>query len=174
MKRLLIASAAVIVLAGCASSPHDYALYIEGQKAIAQSKAAVDAARYRALAEIAKTGDATASVAAAMAIAMGPGNSSQQQQIAAPVSGSETALRWASILVPSLTQAYGIQQNARVAINQSNNATEVATVQSNNQAQVQINTNSTMLGIAELIVVPKPVVVTQPPPLVVNPVIVQP
>jgi hypothetical protein len=108
-----------LLLAGCASP--GYEQYIAAQQSIAVSRGDAERARYNALAAIAKTGDPAASVAAAMALAMG--GQQQPVQIAAP---QNEWLQWASVLVPALTQAYAIGQSANVAINASNNAARSA------------------------------------------------
>lgn len=141
MKRVLLpAVAAVLLLSGCAGmGDKDYQHYAETQRQIANSRAMAETARYAALAEIAKSGDTTARVAAVMSLQMGGQTNQPQQQVQAPTPLSETLLRWAGVLVPSLTQIYGIQKNAEVAINQSNN-----------NRDVQVNTNQTMLGMGAL------------------------
>lgn len=175
MKSIIISLTASFALFGCASG--DYKLYAETQQEIARSKALAESARYQALAEIAKTGDSTTKVAATMAIAMGQGGADKKEQdIAAPKSPGDTALQWASILVPSATQLAGIASNAYVAVKQSNNQTSVALAQSNNSASVAKDTNDTMQGIANLITLPEPTVVTatNQEAVVVNPVVVDP
>jgi hypothetical protein len=127
MIKLLAVTAAVVALVGCASGPSDYAIYAETQRQIATARSAAEIARYQALQEIASKGDSGASVAAAMGIAMGNGGgngASQTSPIVQPRSTAEKLLPWASLLVPSLTQFYSIQQNAAIAINNSDNNLE--------------------------------------------------
>jgi len=140
MKLTLIALGALI-LTGCASN--DYRLYAEMQVKIAQAQAQAEAtkeaARYAALAEIAKTGDTTARVAAAMSIHQGTGSTQQTSpkiNVAPPKSWADTALQWTGVLLPSVTQLYGISANRQIAITQSNNA--AATAASTNQAFTNI------------------------------------
>lgn len=149
MKRILsLTVLSVAMLSGCAT--HEYALYAEAQKSMAQSRAAAEAARYAALAEIAKSGDTAAKVAAVISINLGQNNNSQSQQsIAAPKSVAETALQWTSVLLPGLTQIYGINKNAEVSISQSNNAALVAR-----------STNEAFVGIAGRIQAPQANVTT--------------
>jgi hypothetical protein len=120
-------SIAVIALSltGCAST--EYVQYAKTQEAIAVSRGNADAARYKALSDIAASGDSSAKVAAVMALALGQNNTSQNTQVAAPAPNQ--ALQWASILVPGLTQVYGIRANADVAMRSSDNAraTSIAT-----------------------------------------------
>lgn len=121
MKYLIILIFAA--LTGCASP--GYEQYLAAQQAVAVARSGADAARYNALASIAKTGDPAASVAAAMALAMG-GNQ-VQQHIEAP---RNELLQWAGILVPAVTQAYAIGKSADVAINASNNAYQTSSATS--------------------------------------------
>jgi len=131
--------ALIIALFLSACSTTDYDKYAHAQEAIATSRATAETARYDALARIAETGDPQSKIAAVMAIAMGgQGASGVQNTIQAPQPNQ--ALQWASILLPAVTQIYGIQQNARVAINSSNNAAAVA-----------VSTNSTFAGMGQSI-----------------------
>lgn len=148
------------ILSGCASTT-DYEQY-------ARSAEAASVARSAALADIAKSGDSGAKIAAVMALAMGAGNAQMQ----APQANS--ALLWAQVLVPGLTQVMGMRYNYLSNVTQSNNA--AATAQS---------TNSTFSNIAGLIqaaptitntdrhdvINPAPVItpVVQVVPVVVNP-----
>ena len=118
MQRLIIVIAAC-ALSACAAP--GYEQYLAAQQGIATARSNADIARYDALANIASKGDSAASVAAAMALAMG-GNA-PQPVIQAP---QNELLQWAGVLVPALTQAYAIGQSANVAINASNNATRSA------------------------------------------------
>jgi len=126
MKNIMIIAGCVF-LAGCATN-NDYQMYAETQQKIAQAQAMSETARYAALTEIAKTADPGARVAAVMSINFGAqgGNSPRVQQIAAPRTFGETALQWTSVLLPSLTNIYGITANRQVAVTQSNNAAAVA------------------------------------------------
>jgi hypothetical protein len=123
MKRfILIPIAAAVLTVGCASS-NEYKMYADTQKSVAEARAKAEIARYQALADIAKTGDAAARVAAVISI-----NQSTPQQreamVAQPTSGGDTALKWASVIFPSLTQIYGINRNTEVAIVNSSNSLE--------------------------------------------------
>ena len=142
--KLALLAIAATLLTGCASTNSEYKMYADVQKSQAQSRAMVEAARWNALAEVAKTGDATAKVAVAMAVATnnGGGNNNNNQQVAPPKSWGDTALQWTSLLLPGFTQLYGISQNSRVAITQSNNSTALGMKQSDNQANVAVNTNA--------------------------------
>jgi hypothetical protein len=127
MKKYAMVALAAFTLTGCATNK-DYHLYADTQKAIAQANAMTETARYAALAEIAKTADPGARVAAVMSINFGAqgSNSPRVQQVAPPKTLGDTALQWTSVLLPSLTNIYGITANRQVAITQSNNAAAVA------------------------------------------------
>jgi hypothetical protein len=127
MKKLVIVSAiaAITLTTGCASMT-DYNLYAQTQQMIAQKNAEADIARSNALKDIAASGDSAAKVAAVMSLQFSAQNSQRQQQIAAPSSMGDTMLKWASVLVPSLTQFYAIGKSADVAVVNSNNAKDVS------------------------------------------------
>ena len=147
MKFILTPILAAVLLGGCASSA-EYQMYSETHRAQLQANAIVEAAKWQALGEVAKNGDSAAKVAVAMAVATnnsGGNGNNQRPQIAPPKSNSEIALQWTGLLLPGFTQIYGINQNSRVAITQSNNATTLGMKQSDNQANVAISTNSACL-----------------------------
>jgi hypothetical protein len=188
MKTLVIIAA--LTLTGCATG-QQYQAYADAHKA----QASAQSARYQALADIAKQGDTTAKVAAVMSLQMG--GQQQQSQIAAPKTVGDHLIQWTSILLPSLTNIYGINKQAQVGIAQSNNATSLG-----------ISTNAAFVGLAGKIQAPAanvtttstigansgansgnsgrlagtsitdntstPTVVTQPAPVIVRPEVVQP
>jgi hypothetical protein len=177
MKTLALLTLA-LALTGCASP--DYAQYAQTQQAVAVAKGTADAARYKAMADIAASGDSAAKVAAVMAMALGQGGNSATQQIAAPAPNA--ALQWASILVPSLTQLYGIRANADVAMRSSDNAatTSIATtagfvsIAGKIQAPGATTTVSGNSGANSGDATAAPTVVTAPNPLIVRPEVVRP
>jgi hypothetical protein len=61
-----------------------------------------------------------------------PQQTSPRLNLNPPKSWGETALQWTGILLPSVTQLYGISANRQIAITQRNNA--AATAASTNQA----------------------------------------
>jgi hypothetical protein len=135
-KSLLAIVSTGLVVAGCAST--DYNKYAETQQNIAQANAMASAAKYAAIAEIAKSGDSSAKVAAVLSLHMGGGgnnNNSQNVQVAAPRSFADTALQWTSVLLPSLTQVYGINANRQVAITQSNSKPQLLKAQTQHSLQ---------------------------------------
>lgn len=137
--KTILAAATIVALTGCATGPSDYALYSQTQQLIAQERAKADVARANALKDIAQAGDATAKVAAVMSLQFSAQTAQSTPQLSAPVSASDTALKWASLVFPTLTQFYSIGKNTEVAITNSNNAKDIS-----------VNTNQTMLGFGRL------------------------
>lgn len=140
MKKLAFITVALLALTGCATNK-DYQMYAETQQKIAQAQAMAETARYAALAEIAKSADPGARVAAVMSLNFGAqgSNSPRVNQVAAPKTFGDTALQWTSVLLPSLTNIYGITANRQVAITQSNNQAAVA--KSTNDTFATMNSN---------------------------------
>ena len=140
-KSILAGAIAALALTGCGTTSN-YQLYAQTQENIAVARAQADIERYKTLQAIANSGDTTARVAAVIALQQGA-QQSTSPKIEQPASTGDTALRWASILVPSLTQFYSIGKS-----------TDLAIVNSNNNKDIAINTNETMLGFGKLIVDP--------------------
>ena len=122
-------------------------------------KAEADKAKYQVLAEVVKKGDPAASVAAVMSMQMGFSGNGQEQKIDAPRSSGDDAFKWASLLLPTVVQGFGIYENAKVATTQSNNATataintngtfaSIANTGSNNQASMAANSNAGIVSVA--------------------------
>jgi hypothetical protein len=168
--KLIATTLCALALTGCATK--EYQAYAEVHKA----QAAAQTARFQALADIAKQGDTTAKVAAVMSLQMGGGQ--QSAQIAAPKSWADYAMQWTGLLLPSLTNIYGINKQTSLGMRQSDNATALG-----------ISTNAAFVGIASQIQAPgavttttttttdnsvrtdsthTPTVVNQPAPLVVT------
>jgi hypothetical protein len=126
MKKLIIVSAiaAISLTTGCATTS-DYNLYAQTQQIVAQERAKTEIARANALKEIASFGDSASKVAAVMSLQFAAQTQpAPSQQITAPTSFGDTALKWASLLVPSLTQFYSIGKSADIAVVNSNNSLE--------------------------------------------------
>ena len=189
MKTILTLVFFALALTGCASN--DYAQYSKAQTDIATARHAADAERYKAFAAIAGQGDATAKVAAVMAMAMGSSGQGTGAPMAAPQASQ--VLQWASILVPGLTQVAGMRYQHLSNVTQSNNATALgistngtfASMAGHIQAPGSVTTN-TLSGTGTLgsgaystqdrhdLTTPAPVVVTpvvQVVPTVIAPVV---
>jgi len=141
MRYAILGLLTMSLLVGCATSgPSQYQLYSETQKAIAQAHAVAETARYNALLEIAKNGDSAAKVAAVLSLQMGSGGGAARQSpmITPPESTSDTMLRWAGVLLPTVTQSLGIAANVYAA----NTQKQIAITQSNNAAATAASTNN--------------------------------
>jgi hypothetical protein len=125
IKNTLLALTVAVTTVGCASSD-EYKQYAAAQTAAANARSMAEIARYNALAEIAKQGDTAAKVAAVMSLNQGNSSQAPQQMLNPPKTFGETALQWTSVLLPSLTNIYGITANRQIAITQSNNQAAVA------------------------------------------------
>jgi hypothetical protein len=146
-KSILAGAIGVLTLTGCGTTSN-YQQYAQTQENIAVARAQADIERYKTLQAIANSGDTTARVAAVIALQQGIPSSNNSPRIEQPTSAGDTALKWASVLVPSLTQFYSIGKS-----------TDLAIVNSNNNKEIAINSNETMLGFGKLIV--DPIVGTQ-------------
>lgn len=138
--RKLIALIVAASLTGCAAT-EEYKLYANGQAQIETAKHTADAAKYAAMADIARSGTESAKIAAVMALALGNQNSNQTTRIQAPQPNQ--ALQWAQVLVPGITQVAGMRYNYLSTQTQSNNSARVAE-----------STNATFLGMAGRIQAP--------------------
>jgi hypothetical protein len=139
MKRTALIAVFALALTGCA---HEYAAYAEAQKAQSQAQAA----KYAALAEIAKMGDTTAKVAAVMSI-NGFG-SQQQQQINAPRHWADYALSFTGAILPVAGQIYAVRSQTSVALAQSANATTLGIAQANSNRDIQTATSAAFVSVA--------------------------
>lgn len=138
IKNTLLALTVASLTVGCATSD-EYRQYAAAQTAAANARSMAEIARYNALAEIAKQGDTAAKVAAVMSLNQGNSTQQSQQPLNPPKSAGEIALQWTSVLLPSLTQFYGISANRQIAITQSNNQAAVA--KSTNETFATMNSN---------------------------------
>ena len=121
MQRLIIAATVALTLTACATNQDAYYNAVRERE---QRQADQELRSDTAIAQMAATGDAQAKGMAIMYFASKGQNKAAQQAIAAPKSIAEQILPWASLLVPSITQIYGIKAQTDVAINNSNNALE--------------------------------------------------
>jgi hypothetical protein len=156
--RSISLAVALAFLTGCASMT-DYSLYAETQQVIAKEKARAEMARFEVLREIAKTGDPTAQVAAVITLNQNSQSSTQVQGVAPPTNLHDTLLKWASIIVPSAVNVYGIGKNADVAVTNSNNSRDIA-----------INNTRSMVDMGKLIAGQEVPVVGTPDDVLLYPV----
>lgn len=95
MKYLLLV---LLLLAGCASTDKNYAAYLAGQQAIAVQQAEAQKAKYAAIAKGMETGTDTAKAVGMMALAM-----AQTPMINVAPPPESDALKWAAVIMPSIT-----------------------------------------------------------------------
>lgn len=107
-----------LALTGCAS---EYKLYADAAAKVETARYNADAAKYKAMADIAAQGDASAKVAAVMAIALGgQQGAAQGPQLRPPEHPTGTLLQWAQVLVNPMTQMYGAYSSRRLGETQAN------------------------------------------------------
>jgi uncharacterized protein YceK len=103
--RFILIALMVFLTTGCATSYDKYHQAVDkaNQRAveIQTAKSQADAAKYAALSQIAATGDTTARVAVAMAIAFSQANQ-QSVQTHAPARPENEVREWAKIVVPTV------------------------------------------------------------------------
>ena len=123
-----------VVNVGCASASGGN--YYEAVQKAAEAKAKVSEARYRALAQVASSGDGQAASAAVMAIALSNDATIVPQYV------ESSALKWAQVLTPTIgTLGLGIVQ-ANVAKNAANKAAEVQMASMQANADIQLGQQS--------------------------------
>jgi hypothetical protein len=131
--KLALTAIAALTLTACATGNDAYYNAIaEREKRQAEQELRADTA----IAQMAQSGDPQAKGMAIMYFATKNASKASQQMIAAPKSVVEQVLPWMSLLVPSLTQIYGIQAQTDVAITNSNNS--VINQQSSNEMIVDL------------------------------------
>lgn len=145
MKTLLICMLIVSGLVGCATNYKEYSAALQ---TIETAKHNAEGERWKAMAQIAQSGDATVKVAAMMAMQQGGAVQQTGTNLRAPEAPGESALRWLSLILPTAVQAYGINANTRMGIHQSDNAMALGINQSNNATAQSTATNAAFIGIA--------------------------
>jgi hypothetical protein len=120
MKLILSTLLAIVALTGCATNQDAYYKAVEAREnRLAQQELRIDSA----ITEMAAAGGPEAKGMGIMYFGMkSAGAKANQQMIAAPKSVAEQILPWASLLVPSITQLYSIQQNTAVQLRHSDNS----------------------------------------------------
>ena len=132
MKLALTAILALTLTACATGNEAYYAALAEREKRLAEQELRADTA----IAQMASSGDPQAKGMAIMYFATKNASRASQSAIAAPKSVAEQVLPWMSLLVPSLTQIYGIKSQTDVAITNSNNS--VINQQSSNEMIVDL------------------------------------
>jgi hypothetical protein len=120
MKRIILATAVALTLTACATNQEAYYKAVEAREnRLAQQELRIDSA----ITEMAAAGGPEAKGMGIMYFGMKSAGAKQaQQMIAEPKSVVEQLLPWASLIVPSFTQLYSIQQNTAVQLRHSDNS----------------------------------------------------
>jgi len=139
MNKLLFLFLTTFVLVGCSSNAaKDYYSAVEKT---ARANADAHNAKMNALAIMAQNADPSAQGAAVMAIAL------SQTPTVVPQYVESNALKWASIIVPSVSNLGGLAIQANVAKNASDNSKEIQlATQSTNQA-IQLGNQQMVSGL---------------------------
>jgi hypothetical protein len=125
MKKIVTAFAAALALAGCASSDHYNAQreQVAAWERVETARAGANARKWDALAHAAKDADPQTRIAIVMALGMnGGGQNTPTAPLPAITDPNESALRWASIILPSATAITAGYFGYRLGVTQSDNA----------------------------------------------------
>jgi uncharacterized lipoprotein YmbA len=169
MKKL-IASALAFVMVGCSTTADLYKAQVE----VARYNAQTAQARLQAIQAITANASDTVRIAAAFSLTFDQLTNKQQQ--VTPVQSE--AIQWASILASPLTALGMGYMGMKTNINASNNARDVqlGTMQSMTGMGLQIREGSTygyQFVNPTPVIAPEPVIVTTPPPAIVDREVVQ-
>ena len=129
-----------ILMVGCATGGTEY---YDAMRRAAEAQAAVSEARYDALSKLALSGDSGAASAAVMAIALTRDDTIVPQFI------ESDALKWAQVMVPSMTTLGGLWFQSDLAKTQSNNSKDIQLASFESQQAIQLGTQATYVGLAE-------------------------
>lgn len=124
MRKILsaLSAAALLAAAGCATTDKNYAAALAATQAIASAQSQAQQERFRQMGTIAASStDPAARAVAVMAMAM-----IQTPQVSVPPLPESEALKWASVVVPSLTSVGMGYFTYRLGATQSNNQRDVA------------------------------------------------
>ena len=129
-----------VLMVGCATGGTEY---YDAMRRAAEAQAAVSEARYDALSKLALSGDSGAASAAVMAIALTRDDTIVPQFI------ESDALKWAQVMVPSMTTLGGLWFQSDLAKTQSNNSKDIQLASFESQQAIQLGTQATYVGLAE-------------------------
>ena len=136
----VVALIVTVLTVGCATGGTEY---YDAMRRAAEAQAAVSEARYDALSKLALSGDSGAASAAVMAIALTRDDTIVPQFI------ESDALKWAQVMVPSMTTLGGLWFQTDLAKTQSNNSKDIQLASFESQQAIQLGTQATYVGLAE-------------------------
>jgi len=128
-----------ILMVGCATGGTQY---YDAIREAAEAQSRVQEARYNALSKVAASGDSGAATAAVMAIAM------TSETPIVPQFIESDALKWAQVMVPSMTTLGGLWFQTDLAKTQSNNSKAIQMASFESQEAIQLGTQATYVGLA--------------------------
>ena len=142
MSRLLkvVTVLVAVLMVGCTTTGTQY---YDAIRDAAASQAIVSEARYKALAQVAQSGEPGAASAAVMAIALSDDTPIVPQLV------ESDALKWAQVVVPTMGTLGGLWMQTDLAKTQSNNskAVQLASFQSNEA--IQLGNQQMVVGLGE-------------------------
>jgi len=154
MKTLVILPA-LALFAGCATTNKDYLAMLTAQQAVATQNAEAVKARFNAMSQIAQTGDASSRTAAVMAMAM-----VQTPHVNLPPPPESEVFKWASVLVPAITNLGANFFTYRLGAINSNNAASTTTAAYNTFGSIATAGFNSNAAVASFIQAPQANVTT--------------
>lgn len=141
--KTIVAVIAALALGGCATTNKDYLAMLTAQQAVATQNAEAVKARFQAMSQIAQTGDASSRTAAVMAMAM-----VQTPNVQLPPPPESEVFKWASVLVPAITNLGANFFTYRLGAINSNNAASTTTAAYNTFGQMATSGFNAVQGTA--------------------------
>ena len=129
-----------VLMVGCTTTSTEY---YEAMRQAAEAQAYVQEQKFKALSQLAQSSDSGAASAAVMAIAL------TQEQPIVPQFIESDALKWAQVMVPSMTTLGGLWFQTDLAKTQSNNSKDIQLASFESQKEIQLGTQATYVGLAE-------------------------
>lgn len=136
----VVISLVTVLMVGCTTTSTEY---YEAMRQAAEAQAYVQEQKFKALSQLAQSSDSGAASAAVMAIAL------TQEQPIVPQFIESDALKWAKVMVPSMTTLGGLWFQTDLAKTQSNNSKDIQLASFESQKEIQLGTQATYVGLAE-------------------------
>ena len=136
----VVISLVTVLMVGCTTTSTEY---YEAMRQAAEAQAYVQEQKFKALSQLAQSSDSGAASAAVMAIALTRDDTIVPQFI------ESDALKWAQVMVPSMTTLGGLWFQTDLAKTQSNNSKDIQLASFESQKEIQLGTQATYVGLAE-------------------------
>ena len=124
----VVISLVTVLMVGCTTTSTEY---YEAMRQAAEAQAYVQEQKFKALSQLAQSSDSGAACAAVMAIAL------TQEQPIVPQFIESDALKWAKVMVPSMTTLGGLWFQTDLAKTQSNNSKDIQLASFESQKEIQ-------------------------------------